>query len=73
MILHWLVPRLIDRFIRIRTAALVCYQRYLAKYEGIFSGRRLCLIFFILGLIVRRLPFIGSPPILNIQLIRYSP
>ncbi|KAF8077559.1 Mif2/CENP-C like-domain-containing protein [Lyophyllum atratum] len=66
----WILQRVILNLLRLRTRAFAWYWKNLARYQHYFAGRRLYFIFFLLGLAVRRLPFIGSPPILNIQLIR---
>ncbi|KAG6915745.1 hypothetical protein DXG01_010042 [Tephrocybe rancida] len=66
----WLLQRIVANLLRLRVTAFDWYWKNLAKYRHHFTTRRLYFLFFILGLMVRRLPFVGSPPILNIQLIR---
>ncbi|KAF5369177.1 hypothetical protein D9615_009954 [Tricholomella constricta] len=70
MLADWLLQRITLRLIKLRAQAFAWYWNHLAKYQHYVSGRRLYLICFLFGLLVRRLPFIGSPPILNVQLIR---
>ncbi|GLB34531.1 putative mif2/CENP-C like [Lyophyllum shimeji] len=71
LLADWLLQRLVARLLTLRAQAFDWYWRHLARYRHLFQGRRLYFLFFLLGLMVRRLPFIGSPPILNIQLIRF--
>ncbi|KAG5643221.1 hypothetical protein DXG03_001344 [Asterophora parasitica] len=66
----WLLQRMVLQLIKLRAQAFDWYWRYLARYQHLFTGRRLYFVFFLLGLMVRRMPFVGSPPILNVQLIR---
>ena len=70
MLAVWLLQRLVDRLLTLRNTSLVWYNKNLAKYERFATRRRLCLFFFLLGLAIRRLPFIGSPPMINIQFVR---
>lgn len=70
LLLAWLLPRLIARFTRFRYEALVWCKDTLPQYARFASGRRLYFLFFLLGLALRRLPFIGSPPLVNIQIVR---
>ncbi|RDB22217.1 hypothetical protein Hypma_010701 [Hypsizygus marmoreus] len=72
MLLHWFFQRLITRLLQLRVTVLTWYRRHLSEFERYFMGRRLYFICFVLGLMIRRLPFIGSPPLLNIQIIRVS-
>jgi len=66
----WILQRLIARFFRLRYAAMAWYKTNLPKYERFASGRRLYFLCFLLGLALRRLPFIGSPPLINIQIVQ---
>ncbi|KAG5650631.1 hypothetical protein H0H81_011544 [Sphagnurus paluster] len=70
ILIDWLLQRAMVHFVRLRTRAFAWYWRHLARYRHWASGRRLYFLCFLLGLMIRRLPFIGSPPILNLQLIR---
>ena len=70
MLAIWLLHRLIAHIWRLRDRLLVWYKKNLVKYERFATRQRLYLIFFVLGLMVRRLPFIGSPPLINIQFVR---
>ncbi|KAF9462727.1 Mif2/CENP-C like-domain-containing protein [Collybia nuda] len=69
MLATWILQRLIARFIRLRYTGLAWYRKNLSKYERYATGRRLYFMCFLLGLALRRLPFIGSPPMLNIQFV----
>jgi hypothetical protein len=66
----WLLQRLVAHIWRLHDRILAWYKKNLAKYERFATRRRLYLLFFVLGLMVRRLPFIGSPPLINIQFVR---
>ncbi|KAG6853026.1 hypothetical protein C0991_007397 [Blastosporella zonata] len=68
----WLLQHVVARLLRLRVKAFDWYWKNLAKYRHLLTTRRLYFLFFILGLMVRRLPFVGSPPILNIQLVRLT-
>ncbi|KAG6855364.1 hypothetical protein H0H87_004309 [Tephrocybe sp. NHM501043] len=67
----WLLQHIAAYILRLRVKTFEWYWKNLARYRHHFTTRRLYFLFFALGLMVRRLPFIGSPPILNIQLIRF--
>jgi len=66
----WLLQRLVAYAWKLQGIVLAWYKKNLVKYERFATRRRLYLFFFVLGLMVRRLPFIGSPPLINIQFIR---
>lgn len=66
MLLTWLIKLLKARVGEYQAVIMRIYKRRVAQYMNM---QRLCLICFVLGLAVRRLPFVGSPPILNIQFI----
>ncbi|KAG6811434.1 hypothetical protein H0H92_007395 [Tricholoma furcatifolium] len=70
MVADWLLQHILAYFFRFRARAYDWYWLTLTRYRHHFTPRRLYFLFFVLGLMIRRLPFIGSPPILNIQLIR---
>jgi hypothetical protein len=66
MLLSWVMKLLKARVGEYQAVIMRIYKRRVAQY---MNTQRLCLICFVLGLAVRRLPFVGSPPILNIQFI----
>jgi hypothetical protein len=66
----WLLQHLVAYIWRLRDRMQAWYKKNLAKYERFATTRRLYLLFFVLGLMVRRLPFVGSPPLINIQVVR---
>jgi len=85
MLAMWFLQRLIAYIWRLRDRGLIWsrrilaqyqrilaqYQRILAQYEHLATKRRLCLLSFVLGLMVRRLPFLGTP-LINIQFVRIA-
>ena len=70
LLAEWILKHLVTHFLRLRSKAFDWYWHNLARYQHHFTTRRLYLFFFVLGLMIRRLPFIGSPPILNFQFVR---
>lgn len=70
MLATWILQRLIARFIRLRYTGFAWYRKNLSQYERFATGRRLYFLCFLLGLALRRLPFIGSPPLINIQFVQ---
>lgn len=66
----WILQRLVPHVWKLHDRVLAWYRNNLAKYEHFATRQRLFLLFFVLGLMVRRLPFVGSPPLINIQFIR---
>ncbi|KAG6902257.1 hypothetical protein C0995_002629 [Termitomyces sp. Mi166 len=69
LLAEWFLKHLVTYFLRLRSKAFDLYWYNLARYQHHFTTRRLYLLFFVFGLIIRRLPFIGSPPMLNIQIL----
>jgi hypothetical protein len=70
MLAMWILQRLMERFVRLRYTGLSWYRKNLSQYERFATGRRLYFLCFLLGLALRRLPFIGSPPLIKIQFVQ---
>ncbi|KAF8884818.1 Mif2/CENP-C like-domain-containing protein [Infundibulicybe gibba] len=72
ILIAWLLEGLLIRIKPFQRQLISSYKSAVWKCRPYATPRRLYLLSFILGLLVRRLPFIGTLPLINIQVIRYT-